>query len=67
MPYEPIPEDELYESERVLMPAGRNVETTTRLLSRLPDVGAYGFLLTPGPRPPVRGRRAGQVVAAGPP
>ena len=55
MPYEPIPEDELYESERVLMPAGRNVETTTRLLSRLPDVGAYGFLLTPDPDHPFAG------------
>ncbi len=52
MPYEPIPSDELVERERIIMPPGRSREATTRLLAQLPDVAAYGFLLTPDLRHP---------------
>lgn len=53
MPYEPIPDDELNETERLLMPAGRDPAATDKLLAALPGIAVYGFLLVPDPAHPL--------------
>lgn len=53
MSYQGIPEEDLIEDERGMLPAGRTVAATDTLLAKLPDVAIYGFLLCADPQHPL--------------
>ncbi len=52
-PYVPIPDDDLEPDERLNVPAGPSPAATRLLLSKLPDIRAYAFLLLPDPKHPL--------------
>jgi hypothetical protein len=50
LPYDPIPDDQLESTERLILPAvivPGDPDATAKVLSRLTDIGAFAFLLTP--------------------